>query len=253
MSCNEHAFDLYGDYYDLFYQDKGYLKEAQYIVGLLKTLTPGASKLIELGSGTGNYSRYFSDAGFTITGIEKSGTMVTRSLLKSIKNFKPLLHDIVSFDLGEEYDAAVSLFDVMCYLTRTDDLLSCFNSVAQNLKKGGVFIFDSWYTPAVYSSPPVVRIKRAENDEFHITRLAEPEMDYQCNTVNVHYEFVIRDKKNNQYSTLKELHTLRHFNVPEINAVALSSGFELIGCEELLTGKPVDNNTWKVCYKLRKK
>ncbi|MXV14245.1 class I SAM-dependent DNA methyltransferase [Hufsiella ginkgonis] len=253
MADNQHVFEDYSNYYDLFYRDKNYEKESGCVIALLKDLSPGAGTLIELGSGTGNYSHYFAEAGYHVTGIEKSRPMIERSKMKSIQNFEPLLCDMVSFDLDREYDAAVSLFDVMCYLTEDEELISCFNSISRNLKQGGVLIFDSWYTPAVYASPPQAGIRRAENDKVEIIRLAEPVMNYRQNTVAVHYEFIIRDKNNGQYRSLKEIHTLRHFNVPEIDAIACSSGFELIGCGELLTGKAADSSTWKVCYKLRKK
>jgi len=253
ISNNGAVFERYAGYYDLIYQDKYYAQEARYIIAMLQSLNPQAQHLIELGSGTGNYSGYFADAGYHVTGIEKSESMIAGAKLKSIKNFNPLSGNMVSFDLGKEHDAAVSLFDTMGYLTKTGELISCFQSIAANLKKNGILIFDSWYTPAVYHLLPAVRIKRVEDSQYHITRLAEPVIYYHNNTVDVNYEFIIKNKADNQYRTLKEVHTLRHFSIPDIENIAGLTGFELIKCEELLTAKPADLNTWKVCFLLKKR
>jgi len=253
MSPNQGAFCDYGNYYDLFYTAKGYLNETNYIISILKKQAPNAISLIELGSGTGNYSRCFSDAGYHITGIEKSESMIAQSQKKEIKNFTPVLGDMISFKLPQHFDAVISLFDVMCYLTKTDDLISCLTSTAQNLKSGGMLIFDSWYTPGVYTTPPVVSIKRAEDDNSYITRLAEPIINYQNNTVSVCYEFIIKNKLTLQCRTVNETHTLRHFSIPEVEYFARIAGFELVACEEMTTGKPLTNYSWKACYQLKKK
>jgi SAM-dependent methyltransferase len=247
------TFTKYGDFYDLFYTNKNYHRESQYIIQLIASLNPRAKNLVELGSGTGNFSEYFCKAGYDVTGIEKSETMIARSQIKAINNFDPQLADMVSFQLEKKFDVAVSLFDVMCYLTENEQIITCFKTVAAHLNPGGIFIFDGWYTPAVYTSPPVTSIKRAENEQYHITRIAEPVLNYQKNTVDVNYEFIIKNKANHQYDTLNEVHTLRHFNVHEIDYFAQLTGFNLIRAEELLTANSPGKDSWKVCYILQKK
>ena len=50
------------------------------------------------------------------------------------------------------------------------------STAAKHLKPNGVFIFDFWYGPGVLTDPPVVRLKRLENEEIEVLRIAEPVM-----------------------------------------------------------------------------
>jgi SAM-dependent methyltransferase len=252
MSDTNTVFNEYSDYYDLFYEHKKYALEAADVIDILKEHRPEAKEIVELGSGTGNYSKYFCQAGYHVTGIEKSSSMIAHAKNKFIKNFTPICADMVLFDTGKRFDAAISLFDVICYLTNTDDIITCFKNVARHLNEGGVFIFDAWYTPAVYCTIPTPSVKRLENDEYHITRIGEPIIKYAQNVVDVNYDFFIKNKIDNSYHTLAEIHTLRHFNVNEIELFAQLSGFKLVSAHELLTGNKPGKETWKICYLLKK-
>ena len=246
------VFNEYSEYYDLFYDAKDYSSESQYFIKILKSLQPNSSNILELGSGSGNYASFFSRAGYKVTGIELSESMIARANAKSIPNFSSIKGNIASFNLHKKFDAAVSLFDVMSYLTKNEDIISCLKSVNEHLNKGGIFVFDSWHTAGVYTTPPAVNVKYAENDRAHITRIARPEMDYVNNTVLVNYDFIIKNKANNTQSVLTELHLMRHFSKPEIEFFANSAGFNLIKFEEPQTGNTLTKQSWKGCYTLEK-
>src|ERR1700712_4306469 len=114
MKHNDNVFEGYGSYYDMFYKNKNYLHECKFFLSRLNTLNTQAKHLIELGAGTGNYSQHFCNAGYMVTGIEKSMAMIAESKIKRIANFSPVHADMISFALPEKYDAAFALFDVMC-------------------------------------------------------------------------------------------------------------------------------------------
>lgn len=245
-------FLKYSNYYDLLYHDKDYLAETRYVINLLNTYAPNANTLLELGCGTGNYSKHFSAAGFNITGIEKSSQMVDLAKAKSLHNFLPITGDITAFKINKKFDAVVSLFHVISYLNENESLLSCFKLVAEHLKKNGVFIFDVWYTPAVYSGKPAKTVKRVNTTSFDITRIAEPTILYEQNIVEVDYHLFIKNNDTLQYESLKEKHSMRHFSTPEIKLMAQLSGLKFVHSEEFLTAKKPGENTWGVCYILQK-
>jgi SAM-dependent methyltransferase len=245
-------FQLYSAYYDLLYRDKDYAAEAAYIDSLLKKFSPGASSLVELGCGTGNHAEHLCAKGYSVTGLERSADMVELALQKNIKGFNPVVKDITHFELPEEFDAAISLFHVISYLTGNEALLSCFRSVHRHLKPGGLFIFDIWYSPAVYAQKPETRIKRLENDTVKVTRLAEPVMHINRNVIDVNYEIIMRDSATQQTEIFRETHPMRHFSIPEIALLANQTGFELAGHEEFLTGHTSGSDTWGVCLILKK-
>ena len=245
-------FQQYSNYYDLLYKDKNYKEESDYVISKINFFSDNAKTILELGSGSGSHAKYFCEKGFEVTGIERSQEMVALSLQKEINNFKPLVGDISTIQLFQTFDVAMSLFHVVSYLKDNQSLIECFNKVNNHLNPNGVFIFDVWYSPAVYFQQPETRIKRLENHEIEVIRIAESEMVTTENLVNVNFEVIIKNKKNSQTQNLNELHPMRHFSIPEIELLAKITNFDVVHIEEFLTQKKPSENTWGVCFILRK-
>jgi SAM-dependent methyltransferase len=249
MSSN---FNAYSRYYDLLYRDKKYKEEADYVVSRIRSFNPGAKSILELGCGTGNHAVHFSKVGFTVTGIERSDEMVALALDKNIPGFKAVTADITDYDLPASFDAVISLFHVISYLTDNQSLISCFRNASANLNRGGIFLFDIWYSPAVYWQKPETRVKKLSDDDIEITRIAEPVVLNNKNVVDVNYEIIIRDKQTGAASVFVEKHPMRHFSIPEIELLASHTGFKILRAEEFLTGNDPSEHTWGVCFILSK-
>ena len=245
-------FSGYSQYYDLLYETKDYNAEVEYIDGLLKKFAPQKSNILELGSGTGKHARLLATKKYSVTGIERSAEMVAIADKNPVENLHIEVGDIRSYLLNARFDIALSLFHVISYLTTNEDLILAFRNVAQHLNRGGLFIFDVWYTPAVYSQSPETRIKRLHNDTINITRLAESVINYRTNVVDVNYEIIIEGRSDNSFSKLNETHPMRHFSEPEIQLLATLTGFECIHSEEFLSGNIPGKDTWGVCFILKK-
>ncbi|MEO6327858.1 MAG: class I SAM-dependent methyltransferase [Ginsengibacter sp.] len=243
----------YSRYYDLLYKDKDYKAEAEYISRLIRLLRQNAENIIELGCGTGNHAALLCKDGFNVTGIERSPEMVNLAKAKSIDGFTPIVGDIENYTLPGKFDAAISLFHVISYLTLNESLINCFRSTCQHLNNNGIFIFDVWYSPAVYYQQPKIKIKRMEDDIITITRLAEPVIRYNENVVDVNYEILIRNKSTSETEAYKETHPMRHFSMPEIKFLANQSGFEVIRTEEFFSGNEPGIDTWGIGFVLSKK
>ncbi len=246
-------FKLYSSYYDLLYKDKNYSAESEYVVAKLKKINPNIKTIIELGCGSGSHANFICKNNIEVTGIEQSQEMVNIAQLKNIIGFKPIVADISSYPkLDIEYDAAISLFHVISYLTDNVSLVNCFNVTRQNLKVGGLFLFDVWFSPAVYANQPETRIKKLEDDKVKITRIAQSVSNPVNNVVDVHFEVIIQDKQNNELTVINEVHPMRHFSIPEIELLAMQTGFEVIKTEEFLTKNTPSTNTWGVVFILKK-
>lgn len=243
----------YSRYYDLLYKDKDYKAEAEYISRLIRSVRPHAENIIELGCGTGNHAALLCKDGFKVTGLERSEEMVALAKAKSINNFNPVVSDITHYKLSEKFDVAISLFHVISYLTTNESLTSCFETTYEHLNDNGIFIFDVWYSPAVYHQQPETRIKKMEDEVIAVTRLAEPAIHYNENVVVVNYEILIRNKSTSETEVYKETHPMRHFSIPEIRFLANQTGFEVSKAEEFFTGNEPGICTWGVCFVLSKK
>ena len=245
-------FRSYSIYYDLIYRDKNYCDETSYVSELIHSTNPFAKNLLELGCGTGNYANFFCKKGFFVTGIEKSIDMLKQSKLKHIDKFTPVLGNMIDFKLQDKVEVAVALFHVISYLSNNEDVIACFKNVCNSLKDKGLFIFDVWYTPAVYFLQPEARVKEVENDYYKVTRHAHTTLLEEKNLVEVNYEIIISEKSTSSYNQIQETHKMRHFSTPEIELLAKICGFKLIRSEEFLTAKIPSINTWGVCYMLQK-
>jgi SAM-dependent methyltransferase len=245
-------FELYSRYYDAFYDDKSYAEESACVSKLIRKFRPSAQTILELGCGTGNHAEFLGKEGFQIKGLERSEEMVSLARAKTIANFEPVVSDIRKFDLKRRFDVAISLFHVISYLTTNDDLISCFRSVNAHLEIEGVFIFDAWYSPAIFNLLPETRIKRKTSGNLELTRLAEPTSYTDRNTVEVNYEIIIRNTDTGDTQIIREQHTMRHFSIPEIELLAEFTGFEIVTVQDLLSGNKPSIDSWATCFVLKK-
>jgi len=117
---------------------------------------------------------------------------------------------------GQTYDAVISLFHVMSYQTTNSDLVAAFETAAIHLRRQGLFLFDFWYGPAVLSQKPEVRVKRLEDKDIKVTRIAEPTMHVNENVVDVNYCVLMEVKATGLVEEVRETHRMRYLFVPEV-------------------------------------
>jgi SAM-dependent methyltransferase len=244
------VFNAYSRYYDLVYRDKDYAAEAGYVRSLLSRYGVKSGDLLEFGSGTGKHGCLLAQHGYNVHGIERSAEMVAAAQL--VPGFTCEQGDIATINMGRAYNAVLSLFHVTSYQTTNQQLQTVFANAAAHLNSGGLFIFDFWYSPAVYTHKPAVRVKRMADGQVEITRIAEPVIHANENRVDVHYTLFARELATGAVHTLQEVHPMRHFSLPEIDVLAESQGFERIVAEEVSSGKVPSEDTWGVCVILQK-
>jgi SAM-dependent methyltransferase len=250
MTSTASVFNAYSRYYDLLYRDKDYAGEAAYIQSMLSRHDIARGDLLELGSGTGKHGRLLAEKGYVVHGIERSAEMVAQAA--AAPGFSCEQGDIRTVHKGRSYSAVLSLFHVVSYLTDNASVRAVFDRAAEHLAPGGLFIFDFWYSPAVYAQRPEVRVKRMADAQVEIVRIAEPKLHPNLNRVDVNYTIYARDLGGDAMQTLTETHEMRHFSLPEIDLLADASGFSRIGGEEFLTAQAPSEATWGVCVILQK-
>jgi len=244
------VFNAYSRYYDLLYRDKDYLAEAEYIASLFDRFGVSGKRLLEFGSGTGKHGRLLAARGYEVTGIERSAEMVAQA--EAAPGFSCQQGDICTVQLEQTFDAVLSLFHVVSYQTTNDAVQAVFARAAEHLEAGGLFVFDVWYSPAVYAQKPEVRVKRMVDEAIEITRIAEPVLRPNENRVDVNYTIFARDIASDAVQTFSEIHPMRHFSLAELDLIAHMNGFAVVGTEEFLTSKTPSEETWGVCLTLKK-
>lgn len=245
-------FSDYSNLYDQLYLDKNYKEECDYVDNLIRSLKQDYKniRILELGSGTGIHGQLLSQKGYHLTGIELSQNMIDKAYEREC-GFKIYQGDIRKPVVSGKFDIVISLFHVISYQVSNEDIISVFEQVYKNLEDNGLFIFDFWYSEAVINLKPSNRVKRVEKNNLSIVRIGEPVVKGQSNRVDVNYQFFYREDEG-EWKEFKEIHSMRHFSIPELKLIANQCGMELIHTEEFLSKKELNNTTWNATCVFRK-
>ena len=136
------SYNYFAKVYDRMMDNIPYDEWEQYILQLLyrNHVSPDAC-MTEIGCGTGIMTGLLKDEGFSMTGIDLSEEML--EVAKTKRDDIEYLHmDMREFHLSEKQDVIISICDSMNYLLTNDDLYRTLKSVRDNLKEGGLLIFD---------------------------------------------------------------------------------------------------------------
>lgn len=242
-------FSEYGHCYDVIYQDKDYRGEAAYVARILGQLGVEDGSLLEFGTGTGRHARELLRIGYRVQGVERSLEMAARA--GSEPGFSCIQADIRSLQLGKTFDAVLALFHVVSYQVENDDVVAVFRNARAHLERGGIFLFDVWYAPAVHAQRPVEREREFGDATNLVRRTATPDWDVNRNRVDVHYTIRVTDKATQRIKEFKEVHPMRYFSLPELDLLGQLTGFKRELAEEFMTGRPPSESTWGVCVALR--
>jgi len=246
------VFKDYSAFYDLLYNEKDYKTEANYIHELIENDVPKAKSILNLGCGTGNHDFLLAEKGYEIKGIDLSEEMIHIANKKlSINKVKENL----SFETGnartlrveKKFDVVISLFHVMSYQVKNEEINQVFETVNFHLKAGGIFIFDCWYGPGVLTDLPTVRHKVLENEALKIHRIANPVMHLDENYTDVNYTILVNNKKDQSSYEIKETHKMRYLFIPELETICSLKGFKLKHLKD-----NIFSNNWNALFVCQK-
>ena len=244
-------FDRYALYYELFYTDKDYALESEFVKAKISAYAPQAKSIIDLGCGNARHTTQFAAAGYGVKGVDISPGMLDlarASVSRLPENTRPRV-TLVQADVSNAvglgiFDVAVSLFHVVNYQTTDESLAGFFKTARAALRPGGVFIFDFWYGPAVLHDRPERRVKSLSKDGTQVIRTATPEMDVERNIVAVHYDVTISNGLRSEAAHIHETHIMRYLFAPEIERHASHCGFKICETGGWMTDKGLDETTW---------
>jgi len=244
------TFLSYGKYYDIIYSDKDYEKECDFLEEIVRKYSQCMPKtILDVGCGTGGHVISLAKRGYTLTGLDVSEMMIRIAREKVTKknvsvNFYVM--DVRKLELNERFDACISMFSTMDYITKNEDIQRALRNIRGHLKNGSLFVFDFWYGPAVLTILPSVRTKVIEKEGTRIIRVSQPQLDSLHHICKVHYHLIVV-KENRIVDEVKEMHTVRFYFPEEIKHYLEENGFELVRlCPFLNLKGRVNEKTWNV-------
>ncbi len=190
-------------YYDTLYSKiVDYPSQVDYLEKILaKHRRKRPESILDVACGTGNYTFLFAKRGYRATGIDISDEMVRIARTKAGRKQNPLFFkmDMRKIGLQAKYDVAVVLFGGFGYLLEQSGVGEFFASVAKQLNRGGLLIFEFWQNSAIL--PAATRPSgqktwnRVEDSKRLIIRLNTSKYDAHTNILTVTFDFYVLETR----------------------------------------------------------
>lgn len=218
--------NLFSELYDVFYSQKDYAAEADFLASEILAATTG-TKIVEFACGTGKHALELARRGFSVHGFDLSEDMI-RVATKNNRSFAQN-----QFEQGDMtccgpgngiYDVALILFDSLGYLKTNNLILQTLANVRRNIKPGGLFIAEVWHAGAFLPGYEPVREKNWTVSDGHIKRISRTKVDLENQVAQVHFEVLAT--LNGQDKRCEELHICRFFLASEFRLFLETAGFK---------------------------
>lgn len=109
----------------------------------------GATRILELGAGTGRVTIPLARDGRSVTALDQSPAMLARLQARvsrlapaAAARITPVSGDLRSFTVGGRFPLAIAAFNVLEHLYTRGEVTACLQRIAAHLAPGGAFAFD---------------------------------------------------------------------------------------------------------------
>lgn len=232
MSTFAQAYDFLADWFEILNDDCDYSLWSQYFIDGLSRLHAGKTGM-ELGCGSGAFSRALAKAGYAMTGADVSAPMLSKAA--RLAREEGLSVSFLSLDAANpktasKFDFILSPNDCYNYLPQKK-LPAAFRKIAQCLVRGGIFWFD-------VSSAYKLREKVANNmfadDRDDVTYLAFNTLEED--RVKMDVTLFVREA-DGRFRRFDETHIQYIHEEEDILAALCLAGFEVLSAEGHLGAK----------------
>ncbi|MDD5005785.1 MAG: class I SAM-dependent methyltransferase [Candidatus Omnitrophica bacterium] len=223
----------YAFFYDIFYRNKDYKKECRFLEDIFKKFSINKPKsILDVACGTGGHANILAKMGYSVTGIDASKHMLKRAGEKAKTNslkVKYCCMKMQNLKCDKKFDAIISMFSTIDYLTDYKDLERFIFNVRQCLKKDSLFIFDFWNGAVVVKNYTPYKKKKFVYKNLVIERESKTDIFPTKNLCRVNYKVSVLDKATKERSQSRESHLVRYFFVNEMKSILEKNGFSVLG------------------------
>src|SRR5277367_1472832 len=121
------SYEIFGKFYDAVMGDGS--ESAKRVADLLRVSRPGARKVLELGCGTGSILKHLQES-YEVSGLDLSTRMLSIAR-KKVPRAKLSRQDMVDFQIDEQFDAVLCVYDSINHIRRFSDWKKVFARVCQ--------------------------------------------------------------------------------------------------------------------------
>jgi len=241
----------HAELYDLFYADKPYEAEAEFVAACLREYSVGpTARLLEIACGTGTHALQLEQRGYKIVATDYSQDMLERAKQKASAANSQVefqLQNMAQLEVnGAPFDAVYCLFDAIGYVATNEALEKVFRGVHKHLRDDGLFIFEFWHAAAMLRHYDPVRVRRWERDDSQILRISETTLDFAKQLSSVSYS-IYELNNDGTYSSLTETQVNRYFLLQEMALWLTANSFAPVKWFAGFTNnETISDETWHI-------
>jgi SAM-dependent methyltransferase len=183
--------------------------------------------VVDLGCGTGKFTRLLAEKGYDVIGVDNSEEMLAIATTKTKEegaDILYLLQDMRELDLYSTVGTVVSVCDSLNYMVTDEDLLTVFERVNTYLYSGGIFIFDfnTVYKYEYVIGDTVIAENRSDCS-FIWENVYDPES--RCNEYDL---TLFVQEEDGRYNRFQETHCQRGYTLEEMVTLLQQTGMEIL-------------------------
>jgi SAM-dependent methyltransferase len=223
-------FSCSARFYDALYAWKDYAAENVLLHALIEARVPGARTLLDVACGTGVHLAELQ-AWYAVEGVDLDPAMleIARERLPGVP-----LHegDMVTLDLGREFDVVTCLFSSIGYAVTRERLRETAASLARHVAPGGLLVVEPWITPDEWD-PGLVHALFVDEPDLKIARMTAgaPAGD----TVTLDFEYLVATPAGTEHFI--ERHVAGMFTDVDYRGALEAAGLEVEHDPEGLMGR----------------
>lgn len=219
------SYERFARVYDVLMDNVPYDKWIDRFIEKMDQYEIKGKKVLDVACGTGEFSVRLAEKGFNVTGVDLSEAMLSIAKAKADEFHVsiPFFHqNMIELDTQGEFDSIVIFCDSLNYLEHEEDVQSTFKRIYEQLKSGGLFMFD---VHSVFKMEQVFKnatFADPYEEVSYIWNSFEGEEPY---SVAHELSFFVKDSETGLYERFEEDHYQRTYPVETFVKWLLEAGF----------------------------
>ena len=202
------------------------------------------AQVLDLGCGTGKMARKLAREGYQVTAVDNSMDMLEIAASEEDDHILYVLQDMVSLELPQQVDAAVSICDCMNYILEEEDLKEAFRRVREFLKEDGVFVFDM---NSHYKYKEILARNTFAEDREDASFIWDNFYDEE-ERINEYQLSLFIQNEQGTYNKYEELHLQKAYEQEEVVSFPYEAGFSSVRVLDAETMDEVKEDTQRLYY-----
>ncbi|MBW7649904.1 class I SAM-dependent methyltransferase [Anoxybacillus sp. ST4] len=245
------TYERFAGWYDQLMSDAPYDAWCALVERTVASYHVG-KRLLDLGCGTGELAIRLANKGFDVTGVDLSEQMLAIAQMKAEERGVHVLfyqQDMRHFGPFEPFDTIVIFCDSLNYLLEDEDVVATFSRVYDQLRPGGLFLFD---VHSLFKMEHIFLQKEtfASNDE-QVSYIWNCYPGPRPHSVEHELTFFVQLEEG-VYERVDEMHVQRTYDVAQYETWLKDAGFRLLHVWADFTEQQPTNESERIFFVAQK-